>query len=377
MSTSIDDIKMKLLFRDDMLWYTEVLYGLEVELGESLYGTAHTDGLSITVDPKFWGELTDDNKLWLLVHELRHVTDMHQMRRGTRDPILWNQAGDHVINLDLKAMGLLQPNYDWILCDSAYANMSVEDVYEILINKEDNDDENKMPDIPDGSGEDNPDQSPEGSVADQIKDLIIQATLSAKKAEASSGKRIGNIPADILRQVEEWTNPVLHWTAILRKYMSARAKNAQTWKRPNRRLQAQRLYTPTRYSKEMGVINVFIDASCSVSDDRFSMQYGQLKWIHTNLKPKELRVIIFNTRIVSTHVFKPHEKLDVDLTGRGGTSVSEVVKYMEENPSEVNLIFTDGYFSLPSLANVKSDIIAMIYDNKNFEWEQTKVLYVD
>lgn len=58
---------------------------------------------------------------------------------GDRDPMLYNVAGDHVINNNLLACGygpisldgLPDRGHDWV-CDPQFANMSTEDVYAAL-----------------------------------------------------------------------------------------------------------------------------------------------------------------------------------------------------------------------------------------------------
>ena len=367
----LDDVKMKMLLDTKLTWYCAVLFGLEVRLGESPYKTAHTNGLEIVVDPDFWSGMSEREQIGLLMHELRHVTDLHGSRRMGREPMLWNIAADHVINLDIIAEGFTLPMLDKACCDPKYKDMAVEEVYELLL-EDDPEQQCAMPDISDDAGDDSTGTG--DSIETQVKDLVIQATQQAEMIERKTGA--GHIPGHIKRMVNEWLNPVLPWDTVLRRYMSAKAKEDYSWARPSRRYLSQKLYVPSLYSEAMGPINIYIDASGSVSDEMFAMQVSQMKWIHHNLRPSEMKIIVFNTRITEEYLFLPHEKLSIEFTGYGGTNVSEIVKHMESNPAECHLVFTDGYFNLVPLDQVSGNVLCCIYDNADFAWDKSEVIYL-
>ena len=65
--------------------------------------TAATNGLSIIYNPDFLNGLTAQERTGLLAHEVWHVAFNHLTRIGERDRMIWNKAGDYVINLMLSS----------------------------------------------------------------------------------------------------------------------------------------------------------------------------------------------------------------------------------------------------------------------------------
>lgn len=378
---TLSDLKMKLAMTPDLVFYTTVLYGLETYFGDTPSNTAHVSGNEMVFNKAFFNALNPDERMGLMLHEVRHITDLHEFRRKGRDPMLWNAACDFAINIDLVDSGFTLPfqNSGNICLDTAYRDMSAEDIYDALLK----DSPDKQPDTPDlpetssegnGKGDDgNSSSQASGELKEEIKDLLIQAV---KMAERKGSTAAGKVPAHIRRQVEEWLNPVLPWYTVLQRYMSTFKKDDYNWARPNRRYLPNKIYLPVQKSEQLGPIHIFIDASCSVSEERFSMQANQVRWIKYNLNPSELRIIVFNTKIVDTFIFKEYEPMNVTFKGHGGTCVREVVKYMEDNPAECNLIFTDGYFHKHDLSEVKTDVICCIYDNSSFNWDRAKTIYI-
>ena len=74
------------------------------------YHTAATDGKNIYFDPNYLASLSDDDKLFLIAHELMHIKFEHMFRitgrdGKMRDLSLWNQATDAIINANLERDG--------------------------------------------------------------------------------------------------------------------------------------------------------------------------------------------------------------------------------------------------------------------------------
>ena len=80
--------------------------------------TAATNGKRVLFNPDFISELTDEELLFLVAHEVCHPMLEHNYRRNGRNHKKWNQAGDYVINQLLSdekigkmpSMGLLNPD---------------------------------------------------------------------------------------------------------------------------------------------------------------------------------------------------------------------------------------------------------------------------
>ncbi len=74
------------------------------------YHTAATDGKNIYVDPKYFENLSESDRLFTIAHEIMHIKFMHMFRLKNkegkkRDPELWNIATDAIINANLERDG--------------------------------------------------------------------------------------------------------------------------------------------------------------------------------------------------------------------------------------------------------------------------------
>ncbi len=80
-------------------WAT-LLLPMHVELNIAVPTFAATDCVSrIWINPLWTSHLPALKQLgYILLHEVAHVTLLHALRRGARDPHRWNEAGDYAIN---------------------------------------------------------------------------------------------------------------------------------------------------------------------------------------------------------------------------------------------------------------------------------------
>ncbi len=75
------------------------------------YKTAATDGKNIYFDPNYLASLSEEDRLFLVAHELMHIKFKHALRLvdtksgQKRDPELWNVATDAIINANLQRDG--------------------------------------------------------------------------------------------------------------------------------------------------------------------------------------------------------------------------------------------------------------------------------
>lgn len=74
------------------------------------YHTAATDGKNIYFDPDYLANLSESDRLFLIAHELMHIKFAHAYRledkNGVkRDPDVWNEATDAIINANLQRDG--------------------------------------------------------------------------------------------------------------------------------------------------------------------------------------------------------------------------------------------------------------------------------
>lgn len=103
------------------------------------YHTAATDGKNIYFDPDYIESLTNDERLFIIAHELMHVKFQHMLRMvdsngNRRDPMLWNIATDAIINANLVRDGFkIKEGY----IDMPEAlNYSAEEFYQKLLSEQ-------------------------------------------------------------------------------------------------------------------------------------------------------------------------------------------------------------------------------------------------
>ena len=100
------------------------------------YHTAATDEKNIYFDPDYLASLSDDDKLFIIAHELMHVKFEHMYRimdrnGQQRDQELWNIATDAIINANLERDGFKIKN-GYVNMPEAL-NYSAEEFYDKLL----------------------------------------------------------------------------------------------------------------------------------------------------------------------------------------------------------------------------------------------------
>ena len=69
-------------------------------------GKVSNDGMNILYDPEYMAGLSDGQQMSVLAHELCHIAFRHASRGAGKDPAIWDDATDAVINQMLKRDGL-------------------------------------------------------------------------------------------------------------------------------------------------------------------------------------------------------------------------------------------------------------------------------
>lgn len=115
------------LIMSQPFWGTLSLYLEPIEDSEIAQGTMATDGKRLVWCPDFVDALSAKELEGVVAHEVSHCALKHPLRRGKRDPELWNVACDYVINRDLIKAGFTLPK--GVLLDAKYNGMSEDEIY--------------------------------------------------------------------------------------------------------------------------------------------------------------------------------------------------------------------------------------------------------
>lgn len=334
-----------LLCSHDFVWDTEC-------------DTAWNNGATIGFSPYFFYALDAEGRVTLLAHELWHTGYDHFSRLGNRCPDVWNIAGDYVINNDLDNMGYsftrLMELAPGACLDHQHDNKTTEQIYAEL--------------DPQGGGGGG--QSP-GDMGGDIK--IDEGTPSKEdmmgkivKAQQAScmAKEAGVIPGEIQEIIEEFLSPVLPWEVLLHRFFNEMDASDYSWKRPNRRYEDD--YLPTMHSDNgLEHLIYYLDVSGSITTAQALRFFSEVKSIHEDLVPKRLTMVTFDTKIQDIYELEegdPFQKFEI--TGRGGTSLTEVQEHIAKHKPSAAVIFSDMYVS-PMRENPGSPILWAVMDNKN------------
>ena len=345
---ALSKAKIYLMAKPDSVFFTHVCFSLKHVWNDKIK-TADTNGVEVRYNPKFFMALSQEERVFLLLHETLHVALLHNVRLQKRDHAKWNVAADYVINLVLTERGYKMPSMG--LLDSQYKGMTTEEVYALL---PDQDPEEIDMDIRPGEKSDEDIQS-------DVADILIRASVAAKMA----GESPGLMPGEIQIFLDGLLNPKLSWKQILQKYLYAQAKNDYSFRKPNRRFFPKHIL-PSLFSEKLMDLAIAVDTSGSVSDTDFHVFISEVASIFKMMKPEKITLIQFDTHIKGIEEIHNFQELKkVKFIGRGGTVITPVIAWANENKPGLLLVFSDGYFNKPTI-KTKTPTLWLIHNNPTF-----------
>ena len=318
--------------------------------------TACTDGTFIKFNEEFLRGLTKEERVGLTVHEVMHVYSKHHLRRGDRDPQLWNVAADYFINLIIEdAIAAEKGRRGGVSCmklpdgglvDIQYRDMSTEEIYNKLL-------QDKTQGSPSNSSMGEVMDAPAASPAEkeeaerEVEVMVEQANNLAK----SRGK--GFAGAEQL--VDSYKKPIVDWRSVIRSMMQSIAKVDYTYQRPHRYshhiMNTVGSFIPDYHRENVGEIVIALDTSASVSWDEIQQFLGECHSIMEELQPSKVHVVQCDTEINKVDTFEMGTPFSIDkIVGRGGTEFQPVFDWVEDNDIKpMALVYlTDGYCHAPT-----------------------------
>ena len=326
--------------------------------------TAATDGKWIYFDEDFLNSLTTKEAVGLTCHEVSHAMWEH-MARGKHyldlgfdgepfQPILWNIAGDYIINDMLIKSGMTLPEGGCV--DPQYTmDMAIEDVYRAL-RKRQKEQQKK------GKGKGQPGESgipgvDPGEFDHHVFDTAKLSPAEMKRAIQSAidtAKACGNLPGALQRLAEALVEPTVEWREKLRHLVTTRAaRDTSTWALPHkRRLASQRLYLARPSSYGCRDIVVAIDTSGSIGPKELTAFLSELADIMRSCRPERVFVLGADAAVASVEELAG----DVDIStnpptvgGGGGTDFRPVFDWVEKQGlvPDCLVYLTDAYGPFP------------------------------
>jgi predicted metal-dependent peptidase len=309
---------------------------------------------NISFGAKFFKDLTEDQALFVLAHEIGHAAFSHIDRRQSRDPLLWNVAIDYAINL------LLSDNFNdskylpkGVLLDKKYAGMSAEEIYEDVIRNA------KTVKVYTLSGD--VDYSDKGeSEGDQDGDGIVIRDRRAEKKGNEQGwdqaialsharaKMQGDMPESLDRAVSEKLGSKIDWREALKQYLrfgvTRILRDHYTFMPPNRRFVHQGLYLPSMYGNDAPKIGFAVDTSGSIGESEMAQAIAEIDEIRRQFNCP-LYLVECDAAVHEGRWISPDQSCPTAFKGGGGTDFRPVFDHIKEQkvPVDIMVYLTDGY----------------------------------
>lgn len=331
----------------------------------SLFKTAAVDGKNLYYNADFILSLNEDERVFLVAHEVLHCVFGHLVRRHDRDPQLFNMACDYVINAMLIESKMKMPQVG--LYDPKYLDWSAEDVYDDLIK---NGVEAKptldchagdpgFPGMDAGSGGDGDDQDGDGNGKPQMGKAGAGKGLSEEEkseledywkqnlAQAAAAVGAGNVPGNLKRLIDDFLEPKMDWREVIQVHIKSCVRNDYSWLKPNKRTFGAGITLPSMDMDDGIEVAVAIDTSGSVSGDMLRDFLSEIKGIMDQFSSYKIHIACFDTQIHNPETFSEEDDLvEYQLGGGGGTDFMAWWDFAKNQPwiEDVDkiLFFTDG-----------------------------------
>jgi predicted metal-dependent peptidase len=295
--------------------------------------TAWTDGKTLGYNPEWLGKWEEREQVFILCHEVMHIANLHQFRRGGRDKKLWNVACDYAINGVLVASGLTKPEDG--LFEDEYVGWSAEQIYEKL--KEDGGSGDGTEGGEDGGKEFPGDM---GQVRDypgdgqERRDAELE-TKAEVYAAAKLAEGQGKLPGPLRSFVDICLAPKVDWRHELRDFFKV-FRDEPNWSRRNSRIRS--VYMPCNRSRRLPPMAVAVDTSGSISDELLSAFKAELQGLIDDLDA-QVTCYLCHAKLYSVRDFDKNNPVDFGEIRTGGTDFRPVFEEIEKGNRPAGLIF--------------------------------------
>ena len=377
--------------------------------------TLCTDGKNIYYNPIFLNNLSFDEQLFCLAHEICHICSNHIMRSKDKNQKIWNIATDAVINMLLKEEGLTLPQTVIQIEDAI--NYSAEEYYDILLkqqkaqnqnNENQSDGQNQSTDetkdanfntpsnvddhsiwqeavkkasenqtndknsnIQENSDQNNQNENDNPNEQELFSKNRQQKIENLKKLRNEIFKQSMQASTDtnsksfILDEVGK-NKQLIDWRTLLKKQINIKL----SWDTSTFEVDHGVLINPLR-KRSYPKTEILLDTSGSISYKLLKNFLRECKYI---LHHSEMWVGCFDTKFYGFHKINNEKDIEnMTFVGRGETDFSVAINSFSKRV-ENKIIFTDGKAWMPE---EKADIIWIVFGNEEIEPNGGKVIYID
>lgn len=307
--------------------------------------TAKTNGKQLWYNPSYVNDLSAEQRIGLVIHEVMHCSNAHQCRRAGRNDKQWNIAADIAINGLIREAGFSLPPGGLYPAEGQYANipegLSAEEIY------------SRLPHDQGGQGQGD-DPGGCGAVEDAGDGDQAAAAMSEGDWKVATGQAAnvaqqrGELPSGLARMVGQVLDPETPWQDVLRDFSGSclMARDDYTWRIPNRRFIGQGIYLPSLRSETLGHIVIAVDTSGSIDDAtlaKFGAECNGILGCH----PCRVSVVYCDAKVQHVDDWSPNNgELVLQSHGGGGTNHQPVWDWVrdecDEEPACV-VCLTDGF----------------------------------
>jgi predicted metal-dependent peptidase len=343
-------------------------------------GTMATDGHHAWFNLYWCEELGIEKTMGVIAHEVLHVVNKHHLRRGERDPKLWNTAGDLLINRLLMEDDYILPADGVFDLERRYAGLATETIYARLLEARDtqqsgtpqshtrgnqgdgtsaaqsngssNDSlapQKGQSDYVGNGGVDTDDQLAAARHWGEVRDLRAangQALSPAQQHQAAheldvrirqaaaAAKRAGKFSA-VLQEIIEVATDQTDWHDRFRISFDGLLRCEVNRTRPNRRFIQHGLYLPGWRRIGPGRIAFVLDTSGSISERELSVYTAGVLGILEETTPDEIALIQCDAKVQHVDYLQPGDTFGrVEVYGRGGTRFQPAFDWIAESDLE-------------------------------------------
>lgn len=345
-------------FGTGKIFYAHFLMRMNVQWTDKIGGrplptaaVSITDRINLYINPTYFLSLTPKAALDLLEHEIEHVIYMHPLRARDYISTDKNAAGrmkcaniamDANINEDKQESA---NKNNWITIAGlnkqlqeigSRFRLDAKDPWEVHYEKlmqacKEN------PEKGDGEGfgdtQDDHDAWGESTQSKEVAEGIVRDT--ANKAQNATG--IGNMPADMLREIANMNKASVNWKRELRQFFAS-ALNYDFQKTRNRRNRRYGVIQPGRKKKPQLSIAICVDSSGSVSDASFSQFFAEIG----EISDMGVDITIIEADAIVQAEYKFEKRKPVERKGAGGTYYTAPIERAKELNVDGIIFLGDG-----------------------------------
>jgi len=168
-----------------------------------------------------------------------------------------------------------------------------------------------------------------------IKEISEVCRKQGVPFHSDTVQSIGKMPAFLEELLQEGLAPKVPWQDKLRLLQEHIVRNDYNWNRPNRKMLAHGVVMPSLWNNQVGTLVFGIDSSGSVSNDELSQFLAEENAILELFDFERCFVVFWDAEVQAVDEY---EKSDLPLepraVGRGGTRVSSLFDWIDENDIE-------------------------------------------